>query len=247
MSKVRTLVGRGVRLIEPTGIADGSSERLVEILPQAYGAKPPGQGPSKLAAPIMDFGEVYRESRIEPPTHGYGIDKIESMLNHPRLVAIRPEQRAAAVLAALEAAGVEFTDVLRDAVLRDHAIERFALAKEAEMQAERLRAEDAVLRARQELDAFVTEKRSEVERLRREIKDAEERFAELQDRRRVEERRILEVSDHLSETPSSPAREETPAIGAPVVLRPQGAWAPPRGRRLAAKRPVAPLGGGLRC
>ena len=141
----------------------------------------------------MDFGEVYRESRIEPPTHGYGIDKIESMLNHPRLVAIRPEQRAAAVLAALEAAGVEFTDVLRDAVLRDHAIERFALAKEAEMQAERLRAEDAVLRARQELDAFVTEKRSEVERLRREIKDAEERFAELQDRRRVEERRILEV------------------------------------------------------
>ncbi len=223
MSKVRTLVGRGVRLIEPTGIADGSSERLVEILPQAYDAKPAEQGPSKLPADIMDFGEVYRESRIEPPTHGYGIDKIESMLNHPRLVAIRPEQRAAAVLAALEAAGVEFTDVLRDAVLRDHAIERFALAKEAEMQAERLRAEDAVLRARQELDAFVTEKRSEVERLRREIKDAEERFAELQDRRRVEERRILEVSDHLSETPSSPAREETPAIGVPVVLRPQGA------------------------
>lgn len=223
MSKVRTLVGRGVRLIEPTGSADGSSERLVEILPQAYDAKPTEQGPSKLPADIMDFGEVYRESRIEAPSHGYGIDKIESMLNHPRLVAIRPEQRAAAVLAALEAAGVEFTDVLRDAVLRDHAIERFALAKEAEMQAERLRAEDAVLRARQELDAFVTEKRSEVERLRREIKDAEERFAELQERRRVEERRILEVSDHLSENPASPARDETPAIGAPVVLRPQGA------------------------
>jgi hypothetical protein len=223
MSKVRTLVGRGVRLIEPTGVADGSSERLIEILPQAYDSKLTEQGPSKLPADIMDFGEVYRESRIEAPTHGYGIDKIESMLNHPRLVAIRPEQRAAAVLAALEAAGVEFTDVLRDAVLRDHAIERFALAKEAEMQAERLRAEEAVLRARQELDAFVTEKRSEVERLRREIKDAEERFAELQERRRVEERRILEVSDHLSETPSSPAREDTPALGAPVVLRPQGA------------------------
>ena len=223
MSKVRTLVGRGVRLIEPTGVADGSSERLVEILPQAYDAKLSEQGPSKLPADIMDFGEVYRESRIEPPTHGYGIDKIESMLNHPRLVAIRPEQRAAAVLAALEAAGVEFTDVLRDAVLRDQAIERFALAKEAEMQAERMRAEDAVLRARQELDGFVTEKRAEVERLRREIKDAEERFAELQERRRVEERRILEVSDHLSETPASSAREEAPSISSPVVLRPQGA------------------------
>lgn len=223
MSKVRSLVGRGVRLIEPTGVADGSSERLVEILPQAYDAKLTDQGPSKLPADIMDFGEVYREARIEPPVHGYGIDKIESMLNHPRLVAIRPEQRAAAVLAALEAAGVEFTDVLRDAVLRDQAIERFALAKEAEMQAERQRAEDAVLRARQELDAFVTEKRAEVERLRREIKDAEERFAELQERRRVEERRILEVSDHLSETPSSSVRDEAPVLGAPVVLRPQGA------------------------
>ena len=222
MSKVRNLVGRGVRLIEPTGLADGSSERLVEILPQAYDAKLHDLPPSKLPADIMDFGEVYREARIEAPAHSYGIDKVESMLNHPRLVAIRPEQRAAAVLAALEAAGVEFTDVLRDAVLRDQAIERFSLAKEGEMQAERMRAEEAVVRARQELDAFVTEKRAEVERLRGEIKEAEERFSELQERRRVEERRIVEVSDHLSDAPPS-TREEPPLLGSPAVLRPQGA------------------------
>lgn len=222
MSKVRNLVGRGVRLIEPTGLADGSSERLVEVLPQAYDAKLPDLPPSKLPAEIMDFGEVYREARVEAPAHGYGIDKIESMLNHPRLVALRPEQRAAAVLAALEAAGVEFTDVLRDAVVRDQAIERFALAKESEMQAERLRAEDAVIRARQELDAFVTEKRAEVERLRREIKEAEARFAEIQERRRVEERRILEVSDHLSDAAPA-ARDEALPAGAPALLRPQGA------------------------
>lgn len=222
MSKVRNLVGRGVRLIEPTGLADGSSERLVEVLPQSYDAKLPDLPPSKLPAEIMDFGEVYREARVEAPAHGYGIDKIESMLNHPRLVALRPEQRAAAVLAALEAAGVEFTDVLRDAVMRDQAIERFALAKESEMQAERLRAEDAVIRARQELDAFVTEKRAEVERLRREIKEAEARFAEIQERRRVEERRILEVSDHLSDAAPA-ARDEALPAGAPALLRPQGA------------------------
>lgn len=222
MSKVRNLVGRGVRLIEPTGLADGSSERRVEILPEAYDAKPGDLPSSKLPADVMDFGEVYREARIESPSHGYGIDKVESMLNHPRLAAIRPEQRAAAVLAALEAAGVEFTDVLRDAVLRDHAIERFALAKEAEMQAERLRPEDAVVRARQELDAFVTEKRAEVERLRRETKEAEERFAELQERRRAEERRIIEVSDHLSDTPPS-TQKEPGLLGSPAVLRPQGA------------------------
>lgn len=221
MSKVRNLLGRGVRLVEPIGSSEGSSERLVEILPQSYEARLPELPPSRLSADIMDFGEVYREARIEPPVHGYGIDKIESMLNHPRLVAIRPEQRAAAVLAALEAAGVEFTDVLRDASLRDQAIERFALAKEAEMQAERQHAEEAVTRARQELDAFVTEKRTEVERLRREIKEAEERFAELQERRRVEERRIVEVSDHLADTP--PTRDETPLLGSPAVLRPQGA------------------------
>ena len=222
MSKVRNLVGRGVRLIEPTGLADGSSERLIEVLPQAYEVKLGDIPPSKLPADIMDFGEVYREARIEPPVHGYGVDKVESMLNHPRLVALRPEQRAAAILAALDAAGVEFTDVLKDAILRDQAIERFALAKEAEMQAERMRAEEAVVRARQELDAFVTEKRSEVERLRREIQEAEQRFAELQERRRVEERRILEVSDHLSDAPAS-SREEPGRLGSPAALRPQGA------------------------
>ncbi|MEO5763319.1 MAG: hypothetical protein ABIR28_13525 [Vicinamibacteria bacterium] len=221
MSKVRNLVGRGVRLIEPTGLADGSSERMVEVLPAVYDAKLGDAPPTQLPAEIMDFGEVYREARIEPPLHGYGIDKIESMLNHPRLVALRPEQRAAAVLAALEAAGVEFTDILRDAVLRDQAIERFALAKEAEMQAERQRAEEAVIRARQELDSFVSEKRAEVERLRREIKEAEGRFAELQERRRVEERRVLEVSDHLTDTPPV-GREDAGLLGAPGVLRPQG-------------------------
>jgi hypothetical protein len=222
MSKVRNLVGRGVRLIEPTGSADGSSERLVEILPPAYESRLPEIPPSKLPADIMDFSEVYREAHIEPPAHGYGIDKIESMLNHPRLVALRPEQRAAAVLAALEAAGVEFTDVLRDASLRDQAIERFALAKEAEMQAERIRAEEAVVRARQELDSFAAEKRAEVERLRREIKEAEERFAEIQERRRVEERRIVEVSEHLSDSPPG-ARDDAPMLGSPGLLRPQGA------------------------
>jgi hypothetical protein len=222
MSKVRNLVGRGVRLIEPTGLADGSSERLVEILPSAYESRLPDHATSKLPADIIDFTEVYREAHIEPPTHGYGVDKVETMLNHPRLVALRPEQRAAAVLAALETAGVEFTDVLRDASLRDLAIERFALAKEAEMQAERVRAEEAVVRARQELDTFTAEKRAEIERLRREIKEAEERFAEIQERRRVEERRIVEVSDHLSDAPSG-AREEAPMLGAPAALRPQGA------------------------
>lgn len=223
MSKVRSLIGRGVRLIEPAGFSEGSAERLVEILPQSYEARLPDQAPSKLPAEIMDFGEVYREARIEAPAHGYGIDKIEAMLNHPRLVALRPEQRSAAVLAALEAAGVEFTDVLRDAALRDQAIERFALAKESEMQAERLRAEEAVVRARQELDAFVTEKRAEVERLRREIREAEERFAELQERRRVEERRILEVADHLQDGAPGAPREEAGPVGIPAALRPQGA------------------------
>lgn len=222
MSKVRALIGRGVRLIEPNGFAEGSAERLVEIPSQAYDARLPEQAPSKLPADIMDFGDVYRESHIGAPTHGYGIDKIEAMLNHPRLVALRPEQRSAAVLAALEAAGVEFTDVLRDAALRDQAIERFALAKESEMQAERLRAEEAVVRARQELDSFVAEKRAEVERLRREIKEAEERFAELQERRRVEERRILEVADHLQDGAGAAAETEAGLPGLPAAFRPQG-------------------------
>ena len=106
--------------------------------------------------------------------------------------------------------------------MRDHAIERFALAKEAEMQAERLRAEEAVVRARQELDAFVTEKRAEVERLRREIKEAEERFAELQERRRVEERRIVEVSDHLSDTRARRTATTRRFWARPALLRPQG-------------------------
>lgn len=219
MSKVRNLVGRGVRLVEPG--QPGSVERLTEILPANYDVRLADIGATRLPADLVDFSEVYREALVEAPAHAYGVDKVESMLNHPRLAALRPEQRAAAVLAGLEAAGVDFVDVLRDAVARDLALERFAHAKESEMQAERARNEDRVLQARSEQDSFVAEKTAEIERLRAEIRDAELRFSELQSRRRTEEQKIVEVQEHLTDAPETiPGGSPVPALGA---LRPSEA------------------------
>lgn len=198
--------------MEPVDSAASSVERLVEILPAHYDVRLQEIGSSRLPADITDFAEVYREARIEPPAHGYGVDKIESMLNHPRLVALRPEQRAAAVLAGLEAAGVDFVDVLRDAVARDLALERFAQAKESEMQAERVRNEERSAQAQREREAFVAEKTAEIERLREQIREAEMGFATLQSRRRTEEARVVEVQDHLSDTPSSSAVPTTAGL-----------------------------------
>lgn len=217
MSKVKTLVARGVRLIEPVE-PGGAIERMIEILPANYEVRLPETGASRLGADLGDFSALYREALVEAPAHGYGIDKVEAMLNHPRLAALRPDQRSAAVLAGLEAAGVDFVDVLRDAVARDAAVERFTHAKESEMQAERARNDERAGTARRELDSFAAEKRAEIARLRQEITDAEGRFAELQSRRRTEEQRIVEVQDHLSDAPGAVAALESAVL--PGGLRP---------------------------
>jgi len=80
----------------------------------------------------------------------------------------------------------------------------------------------AAVESRQELDTFVAEKREEMERLGREIKEAEQRFAELQERRRVEGRPLLAISDHLAKEPATAPDEGVP-VGSPALLRPQGA------------------------
>ena len=129
MSKLKDLVSRGVRLIVTdapgTEAAEGETapaERELEIPGEAFEAAEPRRVTrSEVPADVKDFAAVYAEAGIEPPVHGYGIDKAAEMLDSKRLSNLGREVKAAAVLAAIEAAGVPLRDVIQDAVKRDKA------------------------------------------------------------------------------------------------------------------------------
>ena len=211
MSSLKDLVSRGVRLIvaetpDPSAEATPTpSAREREIPASEFEAEPaPAVAHSQVPADIDDFGAVYQEAGIELPLHGYGIDKVAEMLESKRLAPLAREVKAAAVMAALEAAQVPIREVIQDAVLRDKALDVFEAAKEREVAELRQQSEARLEALKTEMDAYLRQKNSEIEQLKQAGEQAAAAFVKLQERKRREEQRLHDVVSHFIEGDDNP-------------------------------------------
>ncbi len=227
MGRLTDIVSKGVRLI----VSDGESEVPPELLEEEPGAPRPPAAPrprhaaprerdippevfdvppqrrvsqSAVPATVGDFGAVYAEAGIELPAHGYGVDKVGEMLQSKRLASLAPEVKAAAVMAALEAAGVAVRDVVQDAVLRDKALDAFETAKDREARESRQKNEARIASLQQELDALVKKIGAEIENLKKASDEAEQAFQALRERKLKEEERLHAVVAHFIEGADNP-------------------------------------------
>ena len=216
MSRLRELVGKGVRLIvvetpEGGAIEGDAAEptrapREREIPAEAFQeeAAPPAAAQTSLPATIEDFSPVYDEAGVVTPAHGYGIDKVAEMLQGKRLANLARELKATAVLAALEAAGVSPREVIQDAVRRDQALDAFEAAKQRELQQQRANSEARVKSLQEEMDALVRKINAEIEKLRRQDAEAALAFEKLQEKKRREEQRLFDAVSHFAEGAENP-------------------------------------------
>jgi hypothetical protein len=230
MSKLKELVSKGVRLIVTSVPEDGApaapsapevqhAPRGKVVMPpprrtitasEVLPSTPPPRATSALPASVDDFDAVYKEAGIVSAGHGYGIAKIADMLESPRLKALGREVKAAAVMAALEAAGVELKDVIRDAVARDQALDAFEGAKERELAELRAKNEVRAQGVQEEIDAFLKAKNAELERLKGATREAEAAFITLRARKRVEEQRLHDTIAHFIEGADNPITTQDP-------------------------------------
>ena len=218
MSKLSNLVNKGVRLIvadseeaQPETEAEAPVERAPrartprELPAEALVAEPPKSVQrSQLAADVVDFSAVYAEAGIELPLHGYGVDKVGEMLENKRLAAMAREVKATAVLAALEAAGVELRDVIQDGVRRDKALDAFLAGKATETQELRGKSETHVAAIREQIAAFLREKNAEVDSLKKAAEAAGQALAKLEERKAREEERLHGILSHFIEGVANP-------------------------------------------
>jgi hypothetical protein len=218
MSKLSNLVNKGVRLIvadseeaQPETEAEAPVERAPrartprELPAEALVAEPPKSVQrSQLAADVVDFSAVYAEAGIELPLHGYGVDKVGEMLENKRLAAMAREVKATAVLAALEAAGVELRDVIQDGVRRDKALDAFLEGKTTETQELRGKSETHVEAIREQIAVFLKEKNAEIESLKKAAEAAGQALAKLEQRKAREEERLHGVLSHFIEGAANP-------------------------------------------
>lgn len=68
------------------------------------------------------FGEIYETASTAAPESNYSILKVAEMLKSPHLAGMAMESKRAALMMALEAAGVAVKDMLQDAMVRQRAL-----------------------------------------------------------------------------------------------------------------------------
>ena len=195
-------------------------------------------------ADVADFRSVYAEAGVTTPAHGYGVEKMATMLANPHLASRSRDVRATAALAALEAANVPLRDVIDDAVLRHKALAAFEAAKALEVQATRTRSRARIEALQEQVRVFLAARNGEIDTLNRGVHGARQQLMQLQARKQREEDRLLRVVTHFAEprpiTAPSPPPPPRAAIVAPA-LPADPALKPPAPAE--ASRPAAPVPG----
>jgi hypothetical protein len=134
------------------------------------------------------------------------------MLENKRLASMTREVKATAVLAALEAAGVELRDVIQDGVRRDKALDAFFEGKTAETRALRGKSEARVEEIREQIAAFLKEKNAEIEALKKAAEGAGMALAKLEERKQREEERLHGILSQFVEAAANPITRGKPGV-----------------------------------
>jgi hypothetical protein len=129
------------------------TERRVERAVATPAAIPSGESASGFQSELLPMEDIYRAAGITSPRRGYSIGKVVEMLRSEHLRGASRELRRAAVLMALDAAGVTADEVLQDAKVRQEAIDAYATEqrKHAEMHWARKAEENIQIQAELEL------------------------------------------------------------------------------------------------
>jgi hypothetical protein len=203
MSPIKELMSKGIRYIETPGSASATHPEAdaSDAFPVST---PPALTRSSVPLDVADWNAVYREAGVHPPPHGYGVDRVGEMLETKRFGSLDRDTKRKAILAALDAAGVSIRDVVQDAVARDHALEAFETFKQREVEEMRVRTEGRMQTIQQELETVLRDSNAELERLKRGTEESVRAFAQFQEKRRAEEKRLREFLSHFVRDEENP-------------------------------------------
>jgi hypothetical protein len=210
MSRISEMVERGVRVTAGDLPAGAPGEIPADFF-DAKELRPLGR--SAIPIDVQDFEAVYEEAGVPEPARGYGVDTMAEILESKRLATLPREVRMGAVMGSLEAAGVSLQQVLRDAVLRERALDAFVAAKEREVEAQRQRNAARIATLKDEMESLVMERVREIESLRRGIETAASAFSQLQLRKRQEEARLRDALSHFVGDGENPVPAGAPNSG----------------------------------
>ena len=138
---------------EPVQRAADAAPRLERGTERAVAkAAPAAESASGFQSELLPVEDIYRAAGITSPRRGYSISKVVEMLGSEHMRGLSRELRRAAVLMALDAAGVTVDEVLQDAKVRQEAIEAYAAEQRKHAEAQWTRKAEENLQIQAELE-----------------------------------------------------------------------------------------------
>jgi hypothetical protein len=106
---------------------------------------PAGENVASFQVELLSMEDIYRTAGIVNPRRGYGISKVVEMAHSEHSRGLSREAKRAAVLMALDAAGITIDAVLKDARTRQAALDAYEAEQKKAVEAEwALKAEENV-------------------------------------------------------------------------------------------------------
>ena len=149
--------------------------------------------------------EEYRGRVNTRATGEYTILKVAQMLQSEHMRILTGPAKRAAILVALQAAGVKVTDVIDDAVQRSEVLANAERPRERALREFEMRKEDANRKVQAMVQSLVAEYDARIQRTKEEVSAERDKFAEWRHTKAEEEQRIADAVSYLMNSNAPPA------------------------------------------
>jgi hypothetical protein len=144
-----------------TEASDKSSDGKIEKEIRMPHITPPTEKPSVHTArevpnfqvELLSTEDIYRAAGITNPQRGYSINKVVAMLQSDHIRGLSKEMKHAAILMALDAAGISLDQVQQDAKARQDALDSYEAGQKKQVEAMWARKAEEVLQIQAELES----------------------------------------------------------------------------------------------
>jgi hypothetical protein len=172
-----------------------------------------GKVHTKTQGDLQSMEDVYHAAGIMNPRMGYSISKVVEMLNNDHIRGLSNEAKRAAVLMALEAAGISIDQVLRDAKMRQQALDEYESDQRKHFEEYWGRKAEANAQTQAEMERITAQCLDRMKRNQDEVAQEKAAFSRWQTMKQQEADRISEAVGLCSK----PSPAEAPVASLPAL------------------------------
>lgn len=166
---------------------------------------------------LLSLENVYQSAGILDPRRGYSVLKVVDMLKSQHLRGLSAEMKRAAVLMALDAAGVSIEQIQRDAKFRQDALDDYEIAQKKQAEVEWARKAEETVLVRAELESLKAHYTARIDRSMEAVARDKSRFSDWSTKKELEAKSMAEALE-LCMKPAVPEPTISEAAAPPPPL-----------------------------